>query len=203
MHSLGARPAVFSEQSGEHRGSERSQDSARAAVNKGVEGALAKLRLAQLASVTRADEVGQRQWAVEFPVSGPDGLEPVTLLIERESPGAWERDEDPEGPPTDPPAAPESAWSVQLRIELDHLGPLLVRLRVQGERVSAWLHVEQPEAERLISAELGELERRLSAKGFVVAGLDCARVAGEELVVGTADPLSPSDAAGPLVKVMA
>lgn len=135
-----------------------------------IEGALARVRLNQLVTVT-PDPVSKSQvWMLELPVAHRDGdSEVVTLRIERD-------DRDGADPVT-------RAWSVDLAFDLGPRGTLRARVALHGGKVFASLLADNP-------ATRGEIERRMPAleSALVARELDVGCLSCAEMGVQTATP---------------
>jgi flagellar hook-length control protein FliK len=53
-----------------------------------------------------------------------------------------------------------------IRLRPDHLGEVRIELKVEGERVTATLHVERPEVKQAIESQSGVLRAGLAAQGL-------------------------------------
>ncbi|MBT8136180.1 MAG: flagellar hook-length control protein FliK [Gammaproteobacteria bacterium] len=127
-------------------------------INKS-DGALARVRLNQLASIT-PDTSPRHVWLLELPVQHPDGrAEIVPLRIERddESGGLQQ----------------QAAWTVDLAFDLGRRGALRARVALRAGKVSAsfWADADDTRAE--VSGRLGQLEDALKKKELDVGSLTC------------------------------
>ncbi|WP_430421410.1 flagellar hook-length control protein FliK [Phenylobacterium sp.] len=131
--------------------------------------ALARQTLHQLASLP--DDSGQR-WMFELPMMTPQGAAVAQFAIERDDPGPGGR----------PDAAP--AWRARFALDIPPLGPVLVHVRLQGERSTAVLWVDRAESLAHLREQAPRLAQALS---------------GDVVVHPGAPPSAPPPAPGALV----
>lgn len=131
--------------------------------------ALARQTLHQLASLP--DDSGQR-WMFELPMMTPQGAAVAQFAIERDDPG----------PGGGPDAAP--AWRARFALDIPPLGPVLVHVRLQGERSTAVLWVDRAESLAHLREQAPRLAQALS---------------GDVVVHPGAPPSAPPPAPGALV----
>jgi hypothetical protein len=121
-------------------------------------GALARLELAQLASLPRDDD-GVRSWTFEIPVVVADTKgELVQFVLERR------RKHEQEG---------NDAWSIKLAFHFADLGSLHANVALASERIGVTLWAEQPMTAKLFERHLPELYDRLQSAGLQVMHIRC------------------------------
>jgi hypothetical protein len=128
-----------------------------AELSRQVEGALARVQYHQLASLPQ-DESNRQVWQLELPVRNEQQLDAIKLRIE-------ERGNDRQA------SAESSSWRVDLSFELEPLGPVQVRIGLQGVRISSTFWAERTATTALISARLEELRQGLESVGLEVGEL--------------------------------
>jgi len=128
-----------------------------------TEAALARLTLNQLASLPRHRHEAP-EWALDLPVRNPAGQVDIWPLRIRRDPPEQSRQQGTPG---------TERWSVTLAFDLPGLGPVQVRLQLQGEAVSARFWAEQPATHERFTRHLEELRERLGEARLVVGQLSC------------------------------
>lgn len=132
-----------------------------------TEGALARMRLLQMASLPDADgiprqessEQSQRVWQAELPLG--DGRETRTLGIRIERDGRG-RKGDQEAP----------VWRVRLALELEDAGPVSVAIAYSTPQISVGLWAERPETSAALSAGTPVLGEMLQAADLDVESIE-------------------------------
>jgi hypothetical protein len=121
-----------------------------------VEGVSAQISLRQLHAVNQA-EAGNFHWSMELPLMLGGQFCPLSVTISGERALAQQQAED--------------SWQVELEIDLEPLGPLLVSLYVRDQRVSVSLQAQRESAVEALHAGLSDLETTLQEQGFNVEAL--------------------------------
>jgi hypothetical protein len=142
-----------------------------------VEGALARIQLNQLASLPQ-DDGARLCWQLELPLRLGQELHDWGIRVERDATGGGRGE-----------AA--ASWTVRLAFDLEPLGPVQVRVRLEAGGVSGTFRAERGETVGLIDGRLDLLRRRLEAVGLEVTGLSSLR--------GLVRPPTPSFRDVPLV----
>ncbi|MBK1647457.1 flagellar hook-length control protein FliK [Rhabdochromatium marinum] len=124
------------------------------ALSREVHGMLKQLVTLQLQSADHAPD--PLRWAVELPFQSSAGLLALDADIQRES---TQDEEDPE------------RWSMQLRLDLPVLGPLLISLILHNDRLHASLVAEQSAGAAKLRERLPELRAQLEKREIEVASL--------------------------------
>ncbi|WPL19772.1 Flagellar hook-length control protein FliK [Thiorhodovibrio winogradskyi] len=119
-----------------------------------VDGMLKQLITLQLQNAENAPE--QQRWAVELPFQTSAGLLTLDADIQREAEQEGDQGEH---------------WSMQIRLDLPMLGPLLIRLGLRGSRLHASLVAEQPSSAELLRERLPELRTQLENRDIEIASL--------------------------------
>ncbi|MBV1869464.1 MAG: flagellar hook-length control protein FliK [Gammaproteobacteria bacterium] len=132
-----------------------------------TQGALAKIQLNQVASLSHANQpaaetTANQQWFFEVPVNTGTQVETVSIFIEEEKEKKSEED-----------CKKEKRWQVNLGFDLEDFGKLHVALTLVGESASSTIWVEQGGVYRTIQPQLFTLQTRLEALGIKVEKLDC------------------------------
>ncbi len=132
------------------------------------ESALSRIQFNQLQSMPRT-EADSPEWLLELPVRHTQNqLETVKLRIRREGGGGREGGKG------------EEQWNIRLDLEDGRGGPLRVVLGLSRERVRVDFRAENGEVAEALSAKLGELEKRLRARGLEVGHMACHQGASED-----------------------
>ncbi len=131
------------------------------------ESALARVQLNQLQNLT-SSEADNPEWLLEMPVRhAQNQLETVKLRIHRERGGRnGERGEE--------------QWNIRLELEDGQGGPLQVAMGLTRERVRVDLRAENGEVAEALSSHLGDLEKRLRARGLEVGHIAAHRGLGDD-----------------------
>ncbi len=116
-----------------------------------TDGALARLQSNQLLTANR--ESGAFFLLLDLPLRHRDEVNTVQMQFERE------KEADPDQ---------EEAWRVSLNFNLPALGPLQVKVRLQGQRLSTHFQTGNPATERDILQQLPRLQKALGALGLLV-----------------------------------
>lgn len=120
-----------------------------------LRGNLARLDAHQLQSVQQAAQ-GHPQWLMELPVRDHDGLDLWQVHVQQE------RDSRGQGATRDA----DSTWQVTLSFCFERSGPMIARLRLQGENLQVTFHSEQPDTASWLQRHAGALEATLHAAGL-------------------------------------
>ncbi len=126
-------------------------------LSRHVEGALARMQYHQLASLPPED-ANRQVWQLELPVKIEQHIESVKLRIEKDQ----HHGEDGEQ---------QASWRVNLAFDLEPLGPLQVRIGLQGDTVSSVFWARREHTAALIAARLEELRQGLRRVGLNVGEL--------------------------------
>mgnify|MGYP006281505185 CR=1 FL=1 len=120
-----------------------------------LEAGLARIQLNQVGSAS-GSESQRPAWQLELPFRGPDGeVQSLAVRIENERQGDGES------------VAP--LWTVNLRFELERLGPVRAGITlVGGQHVSVGLWAEEPETVALFEQHLEELRQNMAEAGLTV-----------------------------------
>jgi hypothetical protein len=125
----------------------------------GVDGALARQVLFQLASLPDAARVAgdasARQWAFELPLATPAGVTPTPFEIRRD--GGQGAGSDRAGAPT---------WRARFSIDLGGAGPVHAHVSLQNGRARVNLWAEQPDTAAALEASRAALATDLSGQDF-------------------------------------
>jgi len=145
-----------------------------------LEAGLARIQLNQVGSAS-GSESQRPTWQLELPFRGPDGeVQSLAVRIENERQGDGES------------VAP--LWTVNLRFELERLGPVRAGITlVGGQHVSVGLWAEEPETVALFEQHLEELRQSMAEAGLTVGHVGVRQ--GEAPAPGP----GPDDLDGPLV----
>ena len=132
-----------------------------------TQGALAKIQLNQVASLSQANQpaaetTANQQWFFEVPVNTGTQVETVSIFIEEEKESKTEEDN-----------KKEKRWQVNLGFDLENFGKLHVTLTLVGESASSTIWVEQGDVYHTVQPQLSTLQTRLEALGINVEKLDC------------------------------
>jgi len=123
-------------------------------LSREVDGVLKQLVTLQLQAAENGPE--QQRWALELPFQTSAGLLTLDADIQREA----DRDQD-DG----------EHWSMQIRLDLPVLGPLLIRLGLRDSRLHASLVAEQSASAELLRERLPELRAQLESRDLDIASL--------------------------------
>ncbi len=96
------------------------------------------------------------RWALEMPFHSSEGLHALEADIQRDQVG---EDED------------EERWSLELRLDLPNLGPVLITLSLQGNRVNTSFLAQQHDSVALLNENLYRLRAQLESRALEVANL--------------------------------
>jgi hypothetical protein len=125
-----------------------------------VEGAVARITVAQLSHLPPDSETKGNAWTFELPVRHQSGIDLIQLRIEKD-------------PHADHEKAEASGWNVSLSFAFPETGPFYAQLRVQGKRVHCRFTAEKPETAQRLSQHMARLEKSLLEAGLEVADLRC------------------------------
>lgn len=131
-----------------------------------VEGALARTRVHQLASLNDArtpnDPAGSAPaWSIEIPIPSASGFDSLRLRLEEQP---WRRGET---------AREAREWSVMLCLDCASLGPIHALVRLTGHRLGTTLWAERESTVRAAREAIGGLEEALRAQGVEVERVEC------------------------------
>jgi hypothetical protein len=133
-----------------------------------TEGAVARVRLHQVATAEANAGGEPRAWVVELPIRQDPGFDTLQLRIrEREARSGGAE-------------ATVRYWEAEFGIDLPGLGPLWARVRTTGEEVSTQLWLADPRSAETARVELPALRQRLEAKGLEVGALSTAQGAPQD-----------------------
>lgn len=130
------------------------------ALQRQVEGALARVQLNQLSSLNSEPKALTQEWLIELPVRRDTEIDLWALRIQRDQQHESAR-QSPQG----------GAWSVMLAFDLPGLGPLQARVSLRGEQVSAQFFSQSANRLPVLGEYLPVLHARLQAVGLVVADI--------------------------------
>ncbi len=119
------------------------------------ESALARQQLNQLSSLPAQDDP-KPTWHFELPMTHGKALSQLQLTIQREDKKQQEDN--------------EHVWHINLQLSLPGLGPLLVKLSLQGQHLTSHLWSEHPER---FEDHLDKLRQRLIKHGLEVGEIHC------------------------------
>ena len=141
--------------------------SAADAVRHGAEAALARIELAQIASLDQPasapfETSAQRQWTFELPLAlgAQTGVAQFRLVSEREGGAAGGSGEG------------ARRWSLRFSVDAPDAGSIGAEVTAQGGRVAVAIRAEQPDTAQRLREEEGALLTRLENGGVRLAGLD-------------------------------
>jgi hypothetical protein len=123
-------------------------------LSREVDGVLKQLVTLQLQNAENGPD--QQRWALELPFRTSAGLLTLDADIQREA------DQDPDQ---------GEQWSMQIRLDLPVLGPLLIRLSLRGSRLHASLVAEQSASAELLRERLPELRAQLESRDLDIGSL--------------------------------
>ena len=128
--------------------------------------AVSRLQTHQLASLgqthTNSEGTQVTVWQVEIPTRDQHNIVPLQIKFQHEEPAQKKSGE---------PATP--VWKIDLRFDLEPLGPLHIQASLQGGSISSHLWAQNTATANLIDHELGHLRDRLLAIGLTVKDLTC------------------------------
>ncbi|MEZ5480927.1 MAG: flagellar hook-length control protein FliK [Porticoccaceae bacterium] len=124
-----------------------------------LESGLAGITLQQVASFKR-NEGGHQGWFFEIPYRTDDGVETLTILIERDNASLDEHED-------------RQDWKVLLSLELKPLGEMQAELFLRGKRISVVIYSEQEKTAQLVNSQLDALKLGLESRGLEVSVLRC------------------------------
>lgn len=122
-----------------------------------IEGALARIRLSQLASVPETDS--KSSYLLEIPVNHKQQIDLIQLRIDREA--AHDN------------ASNQHIWSVELAFDFDELGPIHAKVKLNQDRVSTQFWASQADTAEHINKHLEVLQNALIEQGLQVDRLFC------------------------------
>jgi flagellar hook-length control protein FliK len=124
-------------------------------ISREVDGMLKQLVTLQLHNADNGPDQQQR-WLLELPVQSSAGLLTLDTEIDhQQEPGDGEEDH----------------WSMQLRLDLPKLGPLLIQLSLREGRLHANLIAEQSAGAQMLQSHLQELRTQLEHRDLNIASL--------------------------------
>ena len=123
-----------------------------------VDAALARLQISQLSALPVVDQP-QVFFTFELPLRWGERVDVVQLRIEQEKSGKEKNG--------------ERVWTVQLTFDLEYLGPIYVRVNLQGQQISTRFWAEQAQAADLFRQYLSDLETRFAAVGLSTGTISC------------------------------
>lgn len=123
-------------------------------LSREVDGVLKQLVTLQLQNAENGPE--QQRWTLELPFQTSAGLLTLDADIQREA----DQDQD-DG----------EHWSMQIRLDLPVLGPLLIRLSLRDSRLHASLVAERGSSAELLREHLPELRAQLESRDLEIASL--------------------------------
>lgn len=126
-----------------------------------VESALARIQLLQLQPNISQSPL---DLTVEVPLRDGTDIDNLYLRIRREDGGGAAAEQGQSGEPV---------FSLVVRLDFEHLGFAQATLRLQGERVSAVWHCENPALSEAVQQHLPELKARLRALGLETESMLC------------------------------
>lgn len=124
------------------------------------EAALSRIQLHQAASLPAAEPTAN-SWALELPIRHGGQVDLFDMVIEEET--SQQQGDDDHGHP----------WSVTLAFDLNGLGPVYAKLRLNQDKVSTLFWAEHDETVRLFNQHLDELLQRYRDHGLETAELRC------------------------------
>lgn len=149
------------------------------ALKRELEGGLGRVTVHQLNSVPQDPGAG-RHWQLEIPVQVAGDFHNLRIELEEE------RRRDHAAPARDDEEAP---WRVTLKLAPEAIGAVEVRLRLQGDEVSARFAAARPEIRHLFDAGMLQLTNALASRGITLMANATAalpeRRAGNEAVQAT------------------
>ncbi|EIC22162.1 flagellar hook-length control protein FliK [Thiorhodovibrio frisius] len=125
-----------------------------ASLSREVDGMLKQLVTLQLQNAENGPD--QQRWTVELPFQTSAGLLTLDADIQREAEQEADQGEH---------------WSMQIRLDLPVLGPLLIRLGLRDNRLHASLVAEQGASAALLRERLPELRAQLEGRDIEIASL--------------------------------
>lgn len=123
-----------------------------------VEGALARLHINQLASLSSTPN--GPLWAIELPLRRDNKIDLIQLRIEQDATSHTAHTQ-------------ERPWSISVGFELDDLGPVYARITLLGEQVSVTLWAEENTTAILANHNIEQLQHDLTQAGFHAGALHC------------------------------
>lgn len=122
-----------------------------------IEGALARVQVAQIASLP-GDQAPTQVWAAEVPVRHEQQTDLFQFRIEHRRASGAQADE---------------YWSITFAFELEELGAMRARVVFYQQELSATLWAEREATARKFKERLAELRKRIEDHGLPVRSLDC------------------------------
>ncbi len=129
-------------------------------LGKQAEGSIARTQLHQLASLSTPEQ-NPLTWSFELPIRNQEKFDLFQFLIEEHK---GERDENEEQ---------QRRWSITIALELEALGPMYVRLQLEGGKISTTFWANSADTTALISQNLTELAQRYQQAGVESSELRC------------------------------
>ena len=125
-----------------------------------IEGSLSRIQVQQLQTLA-TEQQHRPMWVIELPVRTDQGIDLFDLRIGRDT------EEHQVGDPKAP-------WVVTLAFDLEHLGPVQIRLALYGEdQINASIWAEQQATSAYFNQHLDKLKARLIKVGLDVKRLNC------------------------------
>lgn len=124
---------------------------------KQLDGALARIQTNQLASLAQEDN-SRQIWQFELPIRQQEHIDLFQMLVRRE--------------PASSPEAETEIWSLTLKMNLAPLGPMRVQLRLQGEKISTSIWVQENSTTDLVEKNLTSLRQAFEKAGLEVSKLE-------------------------------
>ncbi len=146
-----------------------------------VDSSLARINIAQLSSAT-VDSDNKQVWLFDIPLIKENHKEHE--LIQAKIDVDKEVDDDNNN----------RLWTVQLALDLSTLGPLQVKISLQGHKVQAHFKSSDPQQQQLIEQHINILRENLSQTGLLVEKLICTQGLVEHVDPDTSQPLIDEEA---------
>ena len=125
-----------------------------------IEGTLSRIQVQQLHTLA-TEQQHRPMWVVELPVRTDQGIDLFDLRIGRDT-------------EEHQPGDPKAPWVLTLAFDLEHLGPVQVRLALYGEdQINASIWAEQQSTSAYFNQHLDKLKARLIKVGLDVKRLHC------------------------------
>lgn len=121
-----------------------------------AEGGVARIQIHQLNSLP-GDDATRPALFMEVPVRHAQGTDVWSVRIEQEQRSRT--------------GDAQAAWSVSLAFDLEGLGPVYARVRLQADRVSTTFWAEDPDTALHLQAHRAELREQMDAVGLNVADI--------------------------------
>ncbi len=122
-----------------------------------IAGLLARINTNQLLNAEAAQN-GQLSWLIELPVKHDDQTQLLRFKFEREP---------------RPHGSGDSAWTVEVAMDMGEQGPLHVQVSLIGKRINVQMRAESPTLVNALNQQLQSLQQGLSAAGLETDRLIC------------------------------